>query len=172
MTRTQKTINIGLLVALSIVLTRMFSFYPVPTIRISFGDIPIMLSGMIMGPWAGAITGAMSDLIGVVLLPAPGGGGYFPGFTLSKALVGVIPALVVMFYRKPGFIRVAIAVVLTEVICSLGLDTIWLSILYKKGIFILLPSRLVTRSVIAVVEIPAIFAILTALKKVVNVDEG
>ena len=72
----------GMFIALSVVFTRFFSqmiiIGGIQTVRLSFGDLPLMLSGMVLGPTYGAITGALADLIGFPLNPQ---GTYFPGFT-------------------------------------------------------------------------------------------
>lgn len=66
---------------------------PIPIIGdfLNFGGFPIVLSGLIMGPVAGGIVGGVSDVVGYPLAPrAP----YFPHFTLTAILAGVIPALI------------------------------------------------------------------------------
>lgn len=164
---TKKIVYAGLFISISIILTRMLAFYPIPTIRISFGDIPIMLSGIVLGPFMGAVTGALSDLIGTIMFPPPTGATYFPGFTLSKILVGLIPALLYRNLKGSGFVKVAVSVIATEIICSLSLDTLWLSMMYNKGMLILLPTRIISRSIIMVAEIILIQVILD---RVVRID--
>lgn len=95
---TVKTVvSISLMVALSIILTRFFSI-STPTLRIGFGDIPVMLSGMFLGPVAGAITGLLADLIGFAINPL--GPIYFPGFTISAALRGALFGWIFMYVRN------------------------------------------------------------------------
>jgi len=83
---TRTATNLGLLTAISIVLTRVFGFIipiaGVGALRISFGEIPIMLSGILFGPVAGAVTGVAADLIGYAINSH--GGAFFPGFTLLQ----------------------------------------------------------------------------------------
>src|SRR5690554_5360165 len=87
--------NLGLLTAVSIVLTRVFGVVlPIAgagALRLSFGEIPIILAGMLFGPGAGALTGLAADLIGYLINSH--GGAFFPGFTLSAVLTGLIPGL-------------------------------------------------------------------------------
>lgn len=87
----------ALLVAVSIVLTRFFSI-STPTLRIGFGDVPVILSGMFFGPVLGALTGALADFIGFLINPM--GSSYFPGFTLSAALRGCLPGIIFMMVRN------------------------------------------------------------------------
>lgn len=166
---TKKIVYIGLFVSISIVLTRMLAFYPVPTIRISFGDIPTMLSGMMFGPVAGAITGALADVLGTLMFPPATGATFFPGFTLSKILVGAIPALIYRYSKGNSLIRVIVSVVVTEIVCSLFLDTLWLSMMYNKGMLVLLPSRMLTRIIMTIAEIPVIYVLLERVGKISSI---
>ncbi|MEW6282615.1 MAG: folate family ECF transporter S component [Candidatus Eremiobacterota bacterium] len=59
-----------------------------------FVGFPVILSGLVLGPAGGFLVGAVSDVLGYVL--SPPSGVFFPGFTLTQALTGALPAL---FYR-------------------------------------------------------------------------
>jgi ECF transporter S component (folate family) len=99
---TSVLVKAGLLAGLSIVFTRVFSFMiplaGLPALRIGFGSLPITLAGILFGPLVGGAVGTVADLIGFLINPM--GGAYFPGFTLSSALNGVIPGLVFAWMRK------------------------------------------------------------------------
>lgn len=163
--KTKMIVLMSLFMAINIILTRALSFYIVSSIRIDFGNVPIIIAGIILGPIAGAVTGGLSDLVGVLLIPAPTGSAFFPGFTLSKILVGVIPALLTRYFKGSLLLRIVLSVVLTEVICSVILDTIWLSMLLNKGILVLLPARLIAKTAIMAAEIPIICIVIKRLKK-------
>ena len=66
--RARRVAFAGMFIALNIVLTRFFSYTVViggvQNIRLGFGEIPVILSGIMLGPVYGAITGALADLIG------------------------------------------------------------------------------------------------------------
>lgn len=93
---TKLLVSCGLLVGISIILTRIFSYtIPIagfPVLRIGFGDIPVIISGMIFGPIAGALTGGVSDILGFMINPM--GGPYIPGLTISATLRGLLPGLI------------------------------------------------------------------------------
>ncbi|GAB6138869.1 folate family ECF transporter S component [Halanaerobaculum tunisiense] len=147
---TKNLIIMSLMVAINIILTRFLSFMIGNSIRISLGNIPIILSGIIIGPTAGALTGIASDLLGFFIRAH---GIYFPGFTLSAALIGVIPGLV--FYKdnsKNQIKKLLFSIITVEVLTSLVFNTLWLKILYGKAFLALLPSRLVTRIIIGPIE--------------------
>lgn len=92
----------GVFIAISIILTRVFAIMvPIaglPALRIGFGAIPIQISGILMGPVIGGIVGVIADLLGFIMNPA--GGIFFPGFTLTAALNGIIPGLLFNYFRK------------------------------------------------------------------------
>lgn len=155
---------LGLLVGLSVILTR-FSIMPVPTIRIGFRDIPIILAGILFGPLAGLVTGVAADLIGFLI---SSGGTFFIGFTISAALVGFLPGLVFWkhdFTKKFPLLRIIIAVILVEGIISLFLNTLWLTVMYGKAFGVILPARATVRLITIPLETIIIAAILQALQK-------
>lgn len=161
---TRTVVFMGLLVGMSLVLTRLLGFLILPTVRISFGDVPIILAGILYGPLAGLITGAAADVIGVLLKPE---GGFFLGFTISSALTGLIPGL--FFWRHTGSkyspVKVILIVLLITVFVSLLLNTYWLTFLVGKGFWVILPTRLLARAIIAPLEAILLIAILRALEK-------
>ena len=87
--------------------------------NISFGVVPVIFMGMALGPFWGAGVGAAADVLGFILFPM---GAYNPAFTLTYALIGCIPGLLIRG-KEPKFIRVLIATLITHVICSVGLNT-------------------------------------------------
>lgn len=87
----------ALLIALNVVLTRVGSIRigggGTEIVRIGFGGFPIIFAGIVFGPLAGGIVGAVGDIIGMIISPM---GPYMPHFTLSAALTGAIPGLIMM----------------------------------------------------------------------------
>ena len=69
-------VYLGVLTALEIVLSRFLSI-SAWNLKIGFSSVPVALAGMLFGPLAGGIVGALGDLLGAVLFPI---GPYFPGF--------------------------------------------------------------------------------------------
>ena len=158
--------NLGLLTAVSIVLTRVFGLMVpiagVGALRLSFGEIPI-LAGMLFGPAAGALTGLASDLIGYLINSH--GGAFFPGFSLSAALTGLIPGLLLhQRWANLEYWQVGLAVLITDLIAGVFLNTLWLTILYRQGFFIILPMRLLARLVTLPIYTVAVLWISRAYK--------
>ncbi len=91
---TSNLVKAALLAAISIILTRIFSIMiplgGLPALRVGFGGLPLMLSGILLGPLFGGATGFVADVVGYLMNPQ---GAYFPGFTLSSSLMGIVPGL-------------------------------------------------------------------------------
>ncbi|SCY82752.1 folate family ECF transporter S component [Alkaliphilus peptidifermentans] len=154
---TKKLVMASFLSALTIVLTRYGSIMLAGgSIRLGFGNLPIILSGILLGPIAGALTGVVSDLLGVLILSQ---GGFHPGFTLSAALTGLIPGMIVAFNQrnKYSFLNILMANVLVYLVISLGLNTYWLTQLLGNSFFVLLPARALAQGIVTVITIVLIF---------------
>lgn len=115
---TKVLVSCGLLSGISIILTRFFSYMiPLagfPVLRIGFGDIPVIISGMVFGPIAGALTGAVSDVLGFLINPM--GDVYIPGMTISAALRGLLPGLIYLTIKKH---KININFHIINVVCSI-----------------------------------------------------
>ncbi len=141
----------GLLAAISILLTRFLGVtLPISgalALRLSFGPLPIMMAGLALGPLAGGAVGAVADLVGYFLNPM--GGAYFPGFTISSALTGVIPGLLRgRLPAQPSWVQVLLLVLATEAVVSLLMNTYFLVLITGLSWPVLLPPRLAARVVI------------------------
>ncbi len=167
---TRTMVKAAFLTAISIVLTRfLYFFVPLagfPALRISFGEVPIMMAGLLFGPVVGGVAGVASDLIGVLVNSQ---GAFHPGFTLSSMLWGVIPGIFAYIFKKNNssyektysFKNVFITVLVSYIVISLGLNTIWLSSMFGTGFLVLLPGRLMG----AIANVPLQSIIITTLLK-------
>lgn len=157
---TRNLVLAGLLVAASLILTRFFGFIAFGgSVRISLGGVPIALAGALLGPVFGGAVGFCADIVGATLFPQ---GAFFPGFTLTAILSGVIPGLF-LYGRKYTWARIGISQGVSSVICSLLLNTLWLTILLQKGFLVLLPTRIVAAVITTIIEIMLMFILLKAL---------
>ena len=94
---TRKLVMAGVLTALSVILTRLFSVQLTESMRIGIGPLPILMVGIAFGPILGAISGLSADLIGFMI---NAGGQFHLGFTMSSLLTGLIPGLVACYFLK------------------------------------------------------------------------
>lgn len=145
-----KITTMGLLITLSIILTRVASLRiaigGVEGIRIGLGRLPIILGGIIFGPLAGGLIGAFSDLLGYFINPI---GAYMPHFTLTSALTGIIPAAILILMKKnePNVFNLGIAITVGQVITSIILIPYFLNILFGLPWKVLIPPRIVAEPI-------------------------
>ncbi len=99
--KTRLVVYAGLMIAVSVVLKIVFEVYiPLggfPSLRVNLTAIPIILSGILLGPWTGFLVGVISDLLCFVIKP---GGPWFIGFTISAGLSGLVPGYLWMLFRS------------------------------------------------------------------------
>ncbi|NLJ58987.1 MAG: folate family ECF transporter S component [Tissierellia bacterium] len=94
-------VRAGLFIAMSLVIKVMFEVYiplgGIPALRINFSSVPLLLSGIILGPFAGFLTGTAADIINFIVKP---GGPFFPGFTLVSGLTGFLPGVIYKYVKR------------------------------------------------------------------------
>ena len=144
---TRQIALIAVLIAMEVVLSRFLSF-SVWNLKLGLSFIPVMLAAYLVGPVGGLIVGGMSDFIGAVLFPI---GTYFPGFTVTAALTGLIFGLFI--YKNCNIIKIVLSVVITQVVCGLILNTWCISFLYSSPYMPLFVTRLAQVGVMSVLEI-------------------
>lgn len=151
----------GMLAAVGIIL----GFFKIPItkiIEIRFGSLPLALSGIMFGPGVSAIVGVITDVGGYLVKPT---GPYFPGFTISSALTGVIFALV-LYKKKVTLKRVMIAEALHTVLIGMLLNTVWLSILYAWPFRAALAERVIKELVMYPINTALFYGVLKSVSSV------
>ena len=107
---------LAMLIAIEVILSRFLSINAW-NIKIGFGFVPVVIAAILYGPLAGGIVGALSDFIGALLFPI---GTYFPGFTLTSFLMGMIFGL--FLYKKQGWLQGLASVGINQFILGLFLN--------------------------------------------------
>lgn len=151
MNKLKTMVAVALLIALEVVLSRFCSI-ATPVVKIGFAFVPLAVCGMLYGPVWALIAGGLADLIGALLFPI---GAYFPGFTLSNALIGLIFGLF-LFRRFTGWRHILPAVLLSNFVISLLLSTYWLHLITGSPYLGLLPVRLAQNAILAPIEFAVI----------------
>ncbi|WP_186429923.1 folate family ECF transporter S component [Clostridium sp. BSD9I1] len=152
MKNTRKMVFLGLFISLQVILTRFLGI-EAPIIRVSFGFLPLALCGMLFGPLYGGICGAIADILGMLIFPK---GAYFPGFTLSTALSGVVYGI--FLYKRPkSMINIILAVLIITIFINLGLNTIWLSMITGKAVYAIIVPRIIKNLIEIPVKVPLIY---------------
>ncbi|NLM97490.1 MAG: folate family ECF transporter S component, partial [Halanaerobiaceae bacterium] len=149
-TSSYRLVFMSFLIALSIILTRILSIRVpiggVEGIRIGFGGLPIIFAGVIGGPVAGGVVGAMSDMLGYFINPI---GPYMPHFTLTSFLTGYIPGLIIkyVFRKKAGFYSLFTAIAIGQITTSVILVPLFVNMLFKTPLEVLLIPRVISQAV-------------------------
>ena len=156
---TKNLTAMALLIALEIILSRFLSL-SAWNIKIGFSFVPVVIAAILLGPVYAGIVGALADFVGAVLFPI---GAYFPGFTLTAFLTGMVYGL--FLYKRQSLPRILGAVAVNQFILSLLLNTLWISVLYGSPFGPLLVTRLVQSAILTVVQIVVIELIVKALPR-------
>lgn len=141
--------NVSILIAMEVVLNRFLSLNAF-NLKIGFGFVPIVLCAIMYGPVIAGVTNAVADVIGATLFPI---GPYFPGFTLTALLVGFVFGLFLHRQEVKFFPNIISASVINCIVFSLGLNTMWISILYGAPVAGLIPTRLLQCSILIPVQL-------------------
>lgn len=144
---TKKVAMMGMLLAAQVVAGMFFSI-KLPLVTIGFIFLPLSITSMLYGPLWGAAAAVMGDF----LIAALGPYGYYPPMATTALLSGFIYGL--FLYRKPITIpRVTLCVITESLLCSVLLQTYWLTTLMNKAYLVLLPTRLFQNALVAPVSI-------------------
>lgn len=145
---TQRLVIMAFMIALSVILTRFCSINT-PIVRIGFGFLPCAFMGIMFGPiWAG-VGYAAADVLGMSIFPS---GTYFPGFTVTAFLTGIVYGL--FYHNREVTIRSSVIPnLIVSIFLNLVLDTLWLMILMGQGFWALLPARIIKCSVMFAIQV-------------------
>ena len=154
MWNTRTVVFIALLVAMHIVLTRLIVI-ELGFCRITIGSICTILTGLWLGPLAGAVGGLVSDLLGCLIK------GYVvdPFITLAAMFWGIIPGLIrpMLTGKKIRKIVVlCVAIIIASTVSSLILTTIGLVLFEGYQFMSIIPGRIIQWAVMT-----PIYCILT-----------
>lgn len=158
--KVKRITTIGMLIAMNVVLSRFLSVTIPPgpeyIIKIGFAFLPVAVAAMLYGPVWGGACAAVADFVGVILFQP--GAAFFPGFTFTAFVTGIFYG-VFLYERKTTYRRALFAALCTGLVCSLGLNTFWLYVLYKNTAIAMLPGRALNTAAMLVVEPLIIVAI-------------
>lgn len=104
--KTRKLAVSAMLITLNVLFTRVLAVNT-PLMRIGFGFAAVSVAAMLYGPLWAMLTAALGDIVGALIFPV---GAFFPGFTLTAALTGLIYGM--CLYRHQGSTPRAVAAAL------------------------------------------------------------
>lgn len=143
---TRTVVVLGLLTAMEIVLSRFCSI-SAWNLKIGFSFVPVAAAAILFGPLQAGIVAALGDFAGAILFPI---GAYFPGFTLTAFLTGVNFGL--FLHKKQNIRRILGTVAVSQLVLSLLLNTLWISILYGTSYRALFLTRIAQCAIVGPVQ--------------------
>ncbi|MBO4234872.1 MAG: folate family ECF transporter S component [Firmicutes bacterium] len=156
---------LALLIAMEIVMNRFLSINAW-NMKIGFSFLPIVIAAILFGPVHAAIVGGLGDFIGALLFPI---GAYFPGFTLTAVLMGLVWGF--FLHKKQSIVSIIIAAAINQLMLGLYLNTYWISVLYGSEYGPLFVTRILQAAILFVVQTVVIYAMekfLPRLKEAIN----
>lgn len=137
----------ALLIALQVIISRFLSIQLLNH-KIGFSFVPVVIAARMFGPLGAMAVYGIGDIIGALAFPS---GAYFPGFTASAIISGLIFGL--FLWKKSNPVRVTLAVFLNQLITSFLLNSLWLSITTGKPFITELAIRWPQSLIMGVVQI-------------------
>ncbi|XMB85502.1 folate family ECF transporter S component [Mycoplasmatota bacterium WC44] len=126
----------GILAAMAI--TLKFLSFTTLEYRFTFYDIPLMISGIVFGPFIGGIVGFITDWIYATTQGWPIG-----LFTLSSIMGGLIPGLAFMIFKNVNIKTITVTVLVTSILCF-SMNTFALYQFQGAGVLGMLVPRIIT----------------------------
>ncbi len=142
----------ALLIALDVVFSRVLAINT-PLMKIGLGFAAVALSAMLYGPAWAALTAALGDLVGALLFPT---GAYFPGFTATAALTGLIFGLF-LYRREKSWLRAFLAALCNCLLVTLLLNTLMIAVFFRSS-----PAELAGADFARFMELTSLKALLAA----------
>lgn len=119
---TSKTLTgAAMLAAISVVIGLLCkNFFTFGWYRVTFENLPVILSGLLFGPVVGAAVGVVSDAVSCLCT----GQAVNPIISLGAMTVGVLSGFVPYIIRKKGKAQTALAVALAHLVGQVGIKSI------------------------------------------------
>ncbi|WP_073997685.1 folate family ECF transporter S component [Anaerococcus urinomassiliensis] len=158
--------KIAILAALAVVLRRYFTITIPVNKKIGIGDAPIMISGIIYGPILGGITGALADIVGMLLSPD---GVFHPGFTFTAFLTGFLPGVISYYvFRRDYDKKLIWIIVISAIVVFLGvklfLDSVWLQQYSKNPYWIYVLRRIPKQIIDTIINVLVLSILIPRIK--------
>ena len=136
MSMTHRLVLMAMFAAVQIVLSRFLSIN-LWNLKIGFSFIPVVIAGILLGPVSAGLVGLVSDVIGATLFPI---GTFFPGFSLTSFITSFGYGF--FLYKNQSMKNIVAAVLFSEIVGTIFLNTLWISMLYGTPFVAVLIPRI------------------------------
>ena len=150
----------AMLIAVGIILG-FFTIPITPTQRVGFSSIANELIALLFGPVVSGLSAGISDILKHIIKPM---GPFFPGFTISALVAGLIYGAF-LYRRRLSFFRVLLANITVTIVVNMTLNNIWMAMMYGSKTF---GGWLIARAPIQIMMIPIdaiLFFIIASMLK-------
>ena len=155
---------LALLTAMQIILARYLAIPVSESMRFTTSFIPVVIAARRFGIVGGMAVYGIGDFLGAIIFPA--GGAYFPGFTVTAVVAGLIYGL--FLAKKSGVVRIVLSVLLSQFICTLGMNSYWLSMLMGSSYSAIFLSRIPQALIMSVLQIAFMTLFLEKICKAIK----
>ncbi|MDD4849394.1 MAG: folate family ECF transporter S component [Gemmiger sp.] len=157
----------AVLAALNLVLNQ-FTIPLSQYLEIGFDFLTVAATAYLCGPWMAALAGFSTDVLGYFLRP---NGPYFPGFTLSAILLGVVYGL--WYYHRPVSIpRIMGCKLVVTLLFNFLLTPLWLHLMYGQAFVVLSGLRIVKNIIKFPVDVALLYLVLKTCEKYLNKNKS
>lgn len=166
--RKKRTTNIrkmcfcAIMTAMSIVFARLLPVIDLAQIKLTLGNVPIILSSIVTGPLYGAVCGFVSDLLGCFVK------GYAPNpfLMLSPVIKGILPYFCIKFFekctplKKFSLASIATSIALVDIFSGGVITTLGLSFMSGTPFAVVLIPRIPTTLCAVVIDTLCVYFVL------------
>ncbi len=156
---------LAMLMALQLVLSLYASVQLTDSLKLSFSFVASAVIGMLYGPFCAGLTGGIVDVLQAVIRPT---GPFFPGFTVTAVLTGIIFGCF-LYKNRPKLPRIILAKAMINLFMNVLLNSFWLYLLYGYGFFALLPTRALKNLILLPVEVLLLYLLLPQIAKIYKI---
>ncbi len=132
------------------------------SVKIGFGVLPVILSGVMYGPLYGGIVGGLVDFLQAILFPK---GPYEPWFTIVGILFGLIPGLFFRKNERPTLGRLFLAITCGQTVGSVLCNTLLVVTLYGLPLEGIMPLRAVNQAVMIPLYTALVFMLVPLISR-------
>ena len=154
------TVVMAMLTAISIICGKYLAIRGGDVMRFSLENMPIIFAGMAFGPVAGAVVGAVADLLGCVLVAYT----INPIVTLGAISIGVVSGILPMILKKTkasSHLTTALTVLASHIVGSVIIKTIGLSAYYAMPFHVLVLWRLINYLIVGALDAVIVHVLLS-----------
>lgn len=153
--------GLAMLMAVALVLNLTVSIQITESLRLGFGFIATAMMGMLYGPTCAGIAAGLVDIMQFVIKPS---GEFFPGFTLTAVLGGILYGLF-LYKNQCSLPRIIAVKSIINVFLHLLLNSYWLTFLYGYAFWAKIPGRIIKNVGMLPIEVLLLAILLPQIAK-------